>query len=119
MSKLIKPTVGRVVHYVPSKADHINHNDQPLAAIITYVWNDRMVNLVVFDSNGVPQNRTSVTLSQPDDLHIPFGSYCQWMEYQIGQAALTEAFASNLATATKGESSGQVGLQAGPAGVGA
>lgn len=116
---MIVPTVGRVVHYYPSKFDHINHGAQPLAAMVTYVWNNRMVNLVVFDSNGVPQARTSITLVQPGDDVADGNSHCRWMEYQIGQAAKAEALESKLAAATKGEIGGQNGLQAGPAGVGA
>ena len=64
--------------------------EQPHAAIITYVHGDRMVNLVVFDPNGNSQGRTSVALRQEGDV-APNGMFCEWMPYQLGQAAKTEA----------------------------
>jgi hypothetical protein len=90
---MIKPTPGRIVHFTPGSGDSsINHPDktQPLAAIVTYVWHDRMVNLTVFDQNGTPVVRTSVTLLQDDDI-APAGPHAQWMDYQKGQAAKAEA----------------------------
>ena len=92
----ITPTVGRVVHYIPGENDdHMakGGGDQPLAAIVTHVWNDRMVNLVIFDANGVPYPKTSVTLVQPEDIEQPEAGFCQWMPYQVGQAEKSEAAA--------------------------
>ncbi len=84
---MIKPTPGRVVWYRPGPGDVANHSiGEALAAIVCHVWSDRMVNLCVFDANGNPQPRTSVVLLQDDD-QPPTGSYCQWMPYQVGQAA--------------------------------
>lgn len=91
---IIKPTVGRVVWFYPA----LNSAEQgfcrvsdgePLAAIIARVWNDRLVNLTVFDANGVPHSRTSVQLVQDGDLANPNGYYAQWMPYQQGQAQKT------------------------------
>lgn len=94
---MIKPTVGRVVHFIPTKGDALSFSDQPLAALITYVWTDHMVNLVVFDSNGNPHSRTSVTLEQDDCPPGPFlNSFCRWMPYQTGQAAKTEKLQAEL-----------------------
>lgn len=90
---MIKPTPGRVVWFTPStlavSAANFTHNDQtkPLAAMVCHVWGDRMVNLVVFDSNGVPHSRTSVMLLQDDDPKPENGYFCSWMPYQVGQAA--------------------------------
>lgn len=87
---MIKPTVGRVVWFYPAGS---KPTDPPLAAIVTAVWGDRMVNLAVFERNGVPMSHppTSVTLVQEGD-PIPTGLfYCTWMPYQLGQAARTEA----------------------------
>lgn len=85
----IAPTIGRVVWYRPASAEDFGNSGQPLAAIVAHVWNDRMVNLCVIDPNGVPMKRTSVTLKQGDDLdNISEGNaFCEWMPYQIGQAA--------------------------------
>jgi hypothetical protein len=88
---MIKPTVGRVVLFTPVKAD------PPIkwAAIIAHVWSDTCVNLACFDSNGCAINKTSVPLIQ-DDAPKPAEFYCEWMEYQKGQAAKTEALEAQL-----------------------
>lgn len=86
---MIKPSVGRIVWYHPSTFGGENlarHSEQPLAAIVAFVWNDRMVNLTVVDHNGKTSARTSVPLVQ-DDEPPPLGAYCEWMPYQKGQAA--------------------------------
>jgi hypothetical protein len=87
--RVIKPTVGRIVEYVPSNPPYepfLVHRDQPLAAIVTYVWNDRLVNLAVFDADGEQVPRSNVMLCQPDD-PVPDTSYCRWMAYQREQVA--------------------------------
>lgn len=90
---MIKPTVGRVVwaKFCPDwTGDH-----RPFAAIVTYVWNDRMVNLAIFDPNGAVHGATSVTLLQEGD--VSEGDYCcEWMPYQKGQAAKAEALEQKL-----------------------
>lgn len=90
---MIKPTVGRVVWFRHFKGDPgfaKNDTDQPLAAIVAYVWADDMVNLVVFDHNGVSWPRTSVKLVQddirPENRPAPGDEFAEWMPYQIGQA---------------------------------
>jgi len=85
---MIQSTVGRVVWYWDVSGT-IPEQTQPHAALIAHVWTDRMVNLVVFDANGVPYSRTSVTLVQDGD-EKPQGRFCEWMPYQKGQAAKTE-----------------------------
>lgn len=69
--------------------------EQAFAALVTYVHSDTMVNLAVFDANGVPFAETSVTLVQ-DNQPVPAGRYCEWMPYQKGQAAKTEALEKKL-----------------------
>lgn len=87
---MIQPTVGRVVHFY-------NHIDaKPTAAIVACVWNNRMVNLCVIDMNGESSGYTSVVLLQEDDIKPAVGSYCEWMPYQKGQAAKTEALENKL-----------------------
>lgn len=96
---MIKPTVGRVVLFTPSiHNQHIPHHDKtkPLAAMVVHVWGDRMVNLVVFDSNGGSGPSTSVTLLQDDDRKPEDGFFCEWMPYQTGQAAKTEKLQAQL-----------------------
>lgn len=86
---MIKPTVGRVVWYQPHFSDdtlRVFSNNQPLAAHVAYVHNDRLVNLMVIDPNGNPQPRTSVVLLQEGDARDVETSFCEWMPFQIGQA---------------------------------
>src|SRR4051812_2510400 len=96
---MIKPTVGRIVWFhdeqCQSPAPLARITGQPLAAIVTGVWGDRMVNLAVFDANGASHSRTSVTLVQDGAAAPPLGCvmYCEWMPYQKGQAAKLESLA--------------------------
>ncbi len=102
---MIKPTVGRVVWYTPSRHIDVNGNTiyqfpclagQPLAAIVACVHSDSMVNLTVFDANGESHGACSVDLIQ-DGQPKPDGRYCEWMPYQKGQAAKTEQLEQKLA----------------------
>lgn len=101
---MIKPTVGRMVHYYPSPCDDrlAIWGTGPLAAMITHVWTERMVNLVVFDSEGKPFGRRSVPLLQDDDPALAGGMYCEWMDYQKGQAAKAEELQRELDLARHG-----------------
>lgn len=86
---MIEPTCGRVVWYRANEHDPVKlDSKQPLAAMVTYVHGSRCVNLVVYDPNGNPHGRTSVTLVQEgDDMGSLAGtSYAEWMPYQVGQA---------------------------------
>lgn len=85
---MIKPTVGRVV-WVFRPHDTTNPN-QPEAALIAYVFTDRLISVGGFDHNGEPFSLTSVPLVQ-DDEPEPEGNFAAWMPYQKGQAAKTEA----------------------------
>lgn len=81
---MIKPTIGRVMWYWPVKEQR---QEQPQACLVTWVWGDNMVNLVVFDSVGVPHSRTSVPIVQDGSPYTAGDSpYVEWMPYQIGQA---------------------------------
>lgn len=80
---MISPTIGRVVWYWQHSGREAS---QPLAALIAWVHSDVYVNLAIFDANGKAANRTSVRLYQGEGLP-PLGEYCEWMPYQIGQAA--------------------------------
>ena len=88
----ILPTVGRVVWFTPSRLTgdygftHIDSR-KPLDAIVAHVFNDGLVNLSVFDSNGTPFSRTSVPLVQEGEAKPEQGYFCSWMPYQVGQAA--------------------------------
>ena len=92
---MIKPTIGRVVWYWCQK-----NQTQPQAAVVAYVHSDTMVNLTVFDENGIPHARTSVFLYQgQENTERPAAIFCEWMPYQKGQAAKTEALEKQVAGA--------------------
>ncbi|GJH31427.1 hypothetical protein CBA19CS91_01740 [Paraburkholderia hospita] len=90
---MIKPSNGRVVWFTPSSqvgsADFAAGSQ--LAAIVAHVHSDRLVNLAVFDANGVSHSRCSVPLLQDDDPRPEHGYFAEWMPYQKGQAQKTEA----------------------------
>lgn len=99
MSTTIKPTVGRVVWFYRANSFDTTAfaapaEGEPLAAIVTRVWNDRGVNLAVFDANGVTHPRTSVPLVQEGDDVPEHGPYATWMPYQVSQAKKHAADAS-------------------------
>lgn len=82
---MIKPTIGRVVWYrQPGSTDE----QQPNAAIVCYVHSDECVNLTWFDYSGGTFSATSVFLYQNEG-EKPSSGFCEWMPYQIGQAAKT------------------------------
>lgn len=86
---IIPPTPGRVVWYYPAGHDTIARlYEQPLAGHVAAVWHDRMVNLMVIDAYGNPQQRGSVKLVQPGDPEPEAGeAHARWIPYQLGQAA--------------------------------
>ncbi|MFU6918462.1 hypothetical protein ACM74F_05405 [Pseudomonas aeruginosa] len=88
---MIKPTVGRVLWFWPSPEDRCARIEgQPLAAIVAHAWSDTCVNLAFFDANGVHRHKTSVLLVQ-EGAQRPAAGFAEWMPYQKGLAAKTEA----------------------------
>lgn len=97
---MIKPSNGRIVLVTPNDRATVNTPEfkgQRLAAIVTHVWHDRLINVAVLDADGVPWSRTSVPLLQDDDVPPNLGCYAEWMDYQKGQAAKTEQIEKQLA----------------------
>lgn len=93
---MIIPTVGRVVWFhVGAHATNLQ-SDQPLAAIITYVHSDDVINLVVFGKGGDCHQRGSVPLWQGEGDAPERGSYAEWMPYQKGQAAKLEEIEAKI-----------------------
>lgn len=81
---MIVPSIGRVMWYWPLKEER---GDQPLAALVTYVHDDNIVNLVVFATDGTSSGKSSVPIVQDGSPYIAGDSpYVEWMPYQIGQA---------------------------------
>ena len=91
MTKIL-PTVGRVVWFTPSRSftppDFLTiDQDKPCSASVAYVWSDSLVNLTVSDHYGKTFPMTSVQLVQVDEPRPENGYFCEWMPYQVGQAA--------------------------------
>ena len=90
---MIEPTVGRIVwFFTPASIG------DPQAAIVTRVWSNTMVNLCVFNFDGNISSVTSVDLLQDDTKPSGQSRWCEWMPYQKGQAAKTEALEQKLAS---------------------
>lgn len=86
---MIKPTVGRVMWFWPEIADR---EDQPLAALVTRVHGDNMVNLAVFNSDGTSGGERSVPIVQEASPYAAGdAAYCEWMPYQKAVASGQQA----------------------------
>lgn len=105
----IKPTVGRVLYFHPSREFAAGRGmvllcqGDPMDAHLVYVHLSGLVNLAVFDHAGNQHAVTDVKLLQDADLASfdehgqLIESYCVWMPYQKGQAAKTEALERQVA----------------------
>lgn len=72
----MKPSIGRIVHYVVNVG-----NARPVAAIITAVWTDTCVNLRLFQdgSNTDPQTFSEwVTSRSLDESETPAQGTWHW-----------------------------------------
>ncbi len=69
---------------------------QPLAAIVSYVWSDTLINIAVFDPNGGSHGRTSVRLWQGDGNRPTNELYAEWMPYQKAVAAKNDALEAQV-----------------------
>lgn len=83
---MINPTVGRVVLYHPAFVADSGTNERTFAALVCFVHSDTMVNLAVFDENGLAGSETSVLLFQGEG-ERPASRYAEWMPYQKAVAA--------------------------------
>lgn len=72
---VLTPKVGDAVHYWKS-FDHAEA-DQPNAGTISYVHDDRLVNLSLIGSIGDQYAKQYVQLLQPGDKE-PNGEHCEW-----------------------------------------
>ena len=99
---MIKPSVGRVVLFHPSAYFAVARAapGEPLPALVARVWSDTMINVGGFDANGGTFAASSVRLCQTDEdvaqAKSEGISYAEWMPYQKGQAAKTEAVEKQL-----------------------
>lgn len=95
MSTIITPTVGRPVWFWPKSPplrgvllnDVPGHPEQPCAATVIFVHNERKVNLSVLGHSGSQQFVPNVPLQQEgDDVPDSATGFATWMPYQLGQA---------------------------------
>ena len=80
---MISPTVGRVV-WVWKREGQID-TSQPEAALVTYVHNDRLINVAGFTQESHPFREIKLLLEQEED-EPSHTTHASWMPYQIGQA---------------------------------
>lgn len=90
---MITPTIGRVI---------LVHSRDPVASgpwpcFVAKVWGDRCVNAAGFNEWGTPVSFSSLRLLQDDEPAPEIGPYAEWMPYQKGQAAKTEALERQIA----------------------
>lgn len=90
---VITPTVGRKVWFysgncqTPPAGFTTYPGDQACDATVVFVYNDRMVNLLVIDHIGRTYAIPSVRLVQPGDAEVDARSHrAEWMPYQVKQA---------------------------------
>lgn len=89
---MITPTVGRIVWFYPPTHSPLPgfalpDDGQPLPAVIARVSNvdEGVLNLTVFDAEGVPHPMINVPLFQDGQAVPREGRYATWMPYQINQ----------------------------------
>ena len=98
---MIKPSIGRVVHYRPTGISGVI-----CAALITAVHSDTCINLRVFHADGTDSAPASVDLVQDNNYPSDGRAFAEWMPYQIGQAAKTEQVIADAAAATESAPAG-------------
>jgi hypothetical protein len=86
-TSMITPTIGRVI-LVHARAQGATG---PWPCLVTKVWGDRCINAAGFNEWGTTVSYSSLRLLQDDDAAPEHGEYAEWMPYQKGQAAKTEA----------------------------
>jgi len=77
---MMKPTVGRVVYY----NEGTKEEPKVAASIISYVWKDDRVNLMVIDVNGKTYGKTNVVRGEE-------GGQWDWMPYQKANATNSQS----------------------------
>lgn len=60
MPEIIKPTIGRIVHFWGGDETDAKKK-QPFPAVITHVWSDSCVNLFVFGDGSFPHQNSAET----------------------------------------------------------
>lgn len=88
---MIQPTVGRMILFrAPSSS-------KPLAATVAAVNDDGTINIGYLDSIGAHHSSQFIRIIEPGDTVGPEEHWCEWMPFQLGQAAKTEQAEAALA----------------------
>jgi hypothetical protein len=77
---MIQPTIGRVVLV------YRGESDQAEPGLVSYVYNNKRINVGGFDRYGEPFSAESIQLLQDDDTPEDPLWYAEWMPYQKAQA---------------------------------
>ncbi len=88
----IKPTIGRIVWYIPDGNEGESfeyYSDQPCMAQVTYVHADDVINILVTDHEGNQHPMAGVGLIDCYSDSSP--GHCEWMPYQKNQAEKTKS----------------------------
>jgi hypothetical protein len=92
----IKPTNGRVLWFWPDVG--LNPGGQPWDAHCAFVHLDGRINVGGFNPDGNPYRAKNVPIWNGEGAK-PTVPHCEWMPYQKGQAAKTEALEADAAKA--------------------
>jgi len=113
---MIQPTLGRIVWFTPAQTDNaLQPSDTgKCAGIVTHVWNERLVNLAVFDMHGVLFPKPSVPLLQDDDVPVTGSQHCEWMPYQKNKDENSKLLSDIAADVAKDTAPETVAPQAAP-----
>lgn len=80
---MIKPTVGRKVHYWPFPHERAFETSQPFDATVCFVRGDTAIDVAINNEFGNSMPGRPCTLAQD---RAPVPGECSWMDFQIGQA---------------------------------
>lgn len=80
---MIKPTIGRKVHYWPFPHERAFETSQPFDATVCFVRGDTAIDVAINNEFGNAIPGRPCTLAQDRD---PVPGECSWMPYQVQTA---------------------------------
>ncbi|MCK1543407.1 hypothetical protein IVB12_15935 [Bradyrhizobium sp. 179] len=119
------PTRGRFVEFTPSDKNPVflAYGKVPFVAQIVHVWNDKMVNLIVFYPNGDIKPETSVTMLDGNETEKElkqlerYGRFAKWpahlttvSEVKVGLSVDTEKLQKAIDKTKLAELAGLAGV---------
>jgi len=85
---MITPTIGRILWVWRLRSTDIK---QAEPAFVTYVHNERLVNVAGFDHAGMHFSFSKLILLQDDDAKPDVENFASWMPYQVTADAAIKA----------------------------